>query len=67
MKFGYLRSDDDGHWYLIPEADVEKFDALMRESYDVGTDTDRWYEICDEISAFPMCDSPEGVKCVIEE
>jgi len=54
MKFGYLRSDDDGHWYLIPEADVEKFDALMRESYDVGTDTDRWYEICDEISAFPM-------------
>ena len=27
MKFGYLRKDDDGHDYVIPEELIEEFDA----------------------------------------
>lgn len=26
MKFGYLRQDDDSHWYLIPEDKIVDFD-----------------------------------------
>ena len=28
---GVLRRDDDGHWYAVPLADVEAFDALMEK------------------------------------
>ncbi len=27
--YGYLRKDDDGHWYLVPEDIVADFDAAM--------------------------------------
>lgn len=27
MKFGYLREDDDGHDYLIPEELIKEFDS----------------------------------------
>lgn len=33
MKFGYLRKDDDGHDYVVPEENIDEFDrdwdALM--------------------------------------
>lgn len=67
MKFGYLRHDDDAHWYLVPAEDIDRFDSLMRESYEVEPHSDRWYDICDEISEFPRCDDPQSVKCVVEE
>lgn len=27
IKFGYLRRDNDAHWYLIPEELIKEFDA----------------------------------------
>jgi|SaaInl8_200m_RNA_FD_contig_31_843250_length_303_multi_4_in_0_out_0_1 hypothetical protein len=39
-KYGYLRQDNDGHWYLIPENLIDEHDELNRkiseESYNSG-------------------------------
>jgi len=67
MKIGYLRNDDDCHWYLIPEEDVESFDALMKESYQVSSDSDRFYEICELIDQFPRVDGYGSLKVIIED
>ncbi len=29
MKSGYLKSDDDGHWYLIPEDLISRWRELI--------------------------------------
>lgn len=26
MNIGYLRQDDDGHWYLVPENEIADFE-----------------------------------------
>jgi hypothetical protein len=51
MRFGYLRHDDSGHDYVIPEDDVGEFDSLMDRSYEVAAESDEWYDICDEIDS----------------
>ena len=40
MKFGYLRRDDDGHYYLIPEDYVAEFDERWEEVQEA--DEDDW-------------------------
>ena len=30
-KYGYLRQDDDGHWYLIPEEMIKNFSNLEEQ------------------------------------
>ena len=32
-KFGYLRQDEDSHWYLIPEEYVKLFSKQMDDIY----------------------------------
>jgi hypothetical protein len=29
-KFGYLRQDQDSHWYLIPDFLIPRFDHVLR-------------------------------------
>jgi hypothetical protein len=67
MKFSYLRKDDDGHWYLVPEEDVERFDKLMEESYQVDSDSDRFYEVCELISQFPSCENIRDLKIIMNK
>jgi hypothetical protein len=43
MKTGYLRQDDSGHWYVVPEEEVEKFDATMRAVNEVPEHSEAWY------------------------
>ena len=31
MKIGKLRTDEDCHWYLIPDDKVKRFDKIMHE------------------------------------
>lgn len=33
LKFGYLRQDDDSHWYLVPEEYVKLFAKQMDDIY----------------------------------
>ena len=28
----YLRKDDDGHWYLVPESDIVEFDTAKEQT-----------------------------------
>jgi hypothetical protein len=43
VKYGYLRKDDDGHDYVIPEELIKEFDVDYEKmgSYDID-DTERW-------------------------
>ena len=50
MRTGYLRQDDDGHWYAIPVELVSKFDHMMDEISSTESETDEWYEAIDEFS-----------------
>jgi len=34
MNIGYIRKDDDGHNYLVPEEEISEFDSLMEKLYD---------------------------------
>jgi len=29
LTIGRLRQDEDSHWYLIPDAKIERFDKIM--------------------------------------
>jgi hypothetical protein len=33
-KYGYLRQDDDSHWYLVPEETIGNFDNMLRQIED---------------------------------
>ena len=40
-KFGYLRQDDDDHWYLVPEDFCNNFDNMINQIYNSDDDWDR--------------------------
>jgi len=41
-KYGYLRKDDDGHDFLIPEEEIEAYDADMEAYYNSKTKEEMW-------------------------
>ena len=43
MRTGYLRQDDDGHWYAIPADLVKEFDHSLNEITSTIEDSDDWY------------------------
>ena len=45
---GYIRSDDSGHRYLVPEDIVVAFDALLNQMGSVDEDSERFYDLCDD-------------------
>lgn len=51
-EFGYLRKDDDGHWYLVPDGAVKEFDQAMRRVDDARTWRTRDEAISDFITSF---------------
>lgn len=50
-NLGYLRTDDDSHWYLLPENLVEDFDKNLKELEQCEEDTEKWEETIDNFVA----------------
>lgn len=46
MKFGYLRKDEDGHWYVIPEEFIDRWDEETGDG-DSPEDMDFWEEFAE--------------------
>ena len=40
----YFKSDDDGHWYCVPESGLEKFDKMMKAIEAQKWESDEWHE-----------------------
>jgi hypothetical protein len=70
MKIGYLRQDDSGHWYVVPENIVERFDKLMRDICEIEEHTEKWYEAVDwfisRYDRYRLGGGYQDVKCVME-
>ena len=47
QKMGYLRTDEDGHWFLVPIDKVEAFDKKINELIDAFNE-DKYDEIEDD-------------------
>ncbi len=68
-KIGYLRKDDDGHWYLVPEIAVKEFDQAIRLVEDARTWSARELAISDFINLFDQyryMDAISTLKVVME-
>lgn len=69
-EYGYLKKDDDGHWYLVPEDLCEQFDQLTEAME--GMD---WMEVgtSDECEQFNnafgeyMIDGPYGLRIEMDQ
>lgn len=48
MRKGYLRVDDDGHWYFVPSSLISNFDKM----YKAIQMTQNWEERDDVIADF---------------
>lgn len=50
MTKGYcrLKTDDDGHWYLVDEEDCERFDNMLEKSNSIEWGSDEWYDAIGE-------------------
>ena len=49
--YGYLRMDEDCHWYLIPEDFVGDFDSLMEELDEAWVESpysEEWQKLADK-------------------
>lgn len=70
MKFGYLRQDDDCHWYLVPEDKVEDFDKMKTKIEECLMYTSAWDDlVCQFWSAYNdyRIDGYRNFKVVMEE
>ena len=69
IRLGYLRQDDDCHWYCVPEDQVEEFDNLLNKCF--GKDYDdcyKDYDLFNEKFAHLMLDGGvENVKVIVEQ
>ena len=70
MKFGYLRSDDDGHNYVVPEELIEEFDADQQALEETESEDD-YYRLInawnDKWGAYNEGGSVSHYKVVMEE
>lgn len=48
MEYGYLRKDDDGHWYLVPESTINQFDSAMRYIDGCEQYSDEWEDAVED-------------------
>lgn len=46
--YGKLRKDDDGHWYLVPESQINYFDSVCRDIDEFDEYSDEWDDAVDE-------------------
>lgn len=55
-RTGYFREDDSGHWYFIPEAQIETFKQLHNMLTSLDDASDEFYDAVDEFeTAFAKC------------
>jgi hypothetical protein len=47
-KIGYLRKDDDGHWYLVPENFIHVFDSFYEAIENHDSYSEEWENAIDE-------------------
>lgn len=62
MKFGYFRSDDDGHEYLIPEKLITEHDQLVYNIEHTEEWSMEWYDLLDEYETKYGKYRVEGIK-----
>lgn len=65
--YGKLRRDDDCHWYLVPESQLEAFDAAMEK-----IEGEEYLDAADDFDAFELefgefrIDGVEDLKVLIQ-
>jgi hypothetical protein len=69
--YGYLREDDDGHWYLIPEDKVQRFRELMDKLVDLQwVMNEEWEEtndaVINEFDEYRLSGGPYDLKIQME-
>ena len=62
MKFGYLRQDGDGHWFLVPEEEIISFDGWMEHGYKY----DDWEPFNNKCWKYALGESPFSLKVLVE-
>ena len=67
MNIGYLRRDDDCHWYLVPEDKIMDFDALLDRLPGDYLDAPELFNKFEEEFGEYRIDGYYNIKCVIEE
>lgn len=50
IKIGYIRRDGDGHNYLIPKDDIDKFDQIFNKALE----TDDWDDFNNNFQDFSI-------------
>lgn len=43
----YIRRDDDGNFYLVPENKITEFEALENAMQETSPPDEVWYDACD--------------------
>jgi len=69
-KYGYLREDNNGHWYLIPEDKVKHF-VWIKEKIDMfELWSDDWEDACqdmiDHFDGYRISGGPYDLKIQME-
>lgn len=66
-KYGRLRTDDDGHWYLVPEELVEQFDAYLEATYASPHDYEAEARFIDKFDEYRTGGGIRDFRVVIED
>lgn len=69
-RYGYIRNDDDGHNYLVPEDKLEQFENLYEALYANYSDPEAQFEAEDAFNDFAgpfRIDGIEDLKVVLPD
>lgn len=68
MSLGFLRNDDDGHWYLVPSLFIADFDESLEKMKGLEyLDDPSVFDQFEEFFGKYHIDNPEKVKCIIDD
>lgn len=71
VKVGYLRKDDDGHNYVVPESEIEAFDELSRKIENTNWGSKEWNDLIAEFNEkywdYNLGGSTRYLKVVLDE
>lgn len=68
FTIGYLRQDDDCHWYTVPYDKIEEFDNLMDKMYENARngDYETEFEFNDRFGKYTVGGSLNNIKIIME-
>lgn len=46
----YIKEDESGHEYIVPESVSDDFDTLIEEIDDTDNSTEKWYELTERFN-----------------